>query len=590
MTTPGLLHVDLADQYRRIYRAQYREDVAAGNKIPFLFHLCFWGIFIIPILYLSIPHKRRPWLYHARWLVLALCTSINVWMVRSIVSANFAFAYGTGICAAWGTIWNLTLFVWTRPQWDAKRVQRYPNPRFGHAGEPGDNISVQNYSAPVATQNGKGGSTNGHVEVRQRKGQRSGDVDSRTGATKDEAQEKEMLVYVEKALERAGCEKSGDFAANLRELNRRQPFIYEWQEFPEDASFLTRLDWAFDIATTMRLTGWSWAIHVLPPYRPPPWFDQKKTYQAPLDFFPDRTSQGYTRCHSRREFFRERLLLGILPCYIITDVCATLMTQDPYFVLGPNSLPLPPELRNMNPFGVVVLSFRRTLLSFVAIIAALRFAWDFGAILLAFLGAPVLRFRVDPWHLPSMTGSFQQVLDRGLAGFWGSWWHQTFRFGFAAPTKWLIRNGYIRERSTAAAIVGALVAFVQSGFLHSMGSYTTVPKTHFWEPPIFFFLSGIGTSLQSTLSKTFKTQIESMPRWGRRAGNLLFAMVWLHFSSKFLLDDFGRCGIWLWEPVPFSFARLFGYGVKGDHWWRWGRDDNPSWITGKHWWDSGIGI
>ncbi|ETS88054.1 hypothetical protein PFICI_01882 [Pestalotiopsis fici W106-1] len=560
-----LLDADLADQYRRIYRAQFREDVAAGRKIPFLFHLCLWGLFVFPVLYLSIPHRRRPWLYRARWLVLAACAAVNLWMVRNFSSANFAFAYGTGLIAAWGTIWNLTLLVWTRPQWDAKRVERYPNPEYNRDVSQKENESgrqATSSSAAVSTTNGhvtNGHASNGHAshgcaEIRQRKTQL------------------------------AGNDANGSI---LESKTERSQFIYKWQEFPEGAPFLTRLDWAFDIATTMRLTGWNWAIHVLPPYRPPPWIDEENRIQAPLDSLPNRTGQGFERCRTRRQFFIERILGSLVPAYLLIDVCATVMTQDPYFILGPNELPLPPGLAEMNPF---LLSLRRTSLSFIAVLVALRLAWDFGAVLLAFLCPPILGFRVDPWHLPSMTGSFTDVLDRGLAGFWGTWWHQTFRFGFAAPTNWLIRNGYIREKSTSAAVVGALVAFLQSGFIHAMGSYTTLPKTHWWEPPVFFFLSGVGTQLQSTVSKAFKPQIDKMPQWVRRAGNFLFVFVWLHLTCKWLVDDFGRCGLWLWEPVPFSIVRWLGLGLKGDYWWRWTSDDTFTWITGKHWWTTGFGV
>lgn len=229
-----LLDADLADQYRRIYRAQFRDDVAAGRKIPFLFHLCFWSFLVIPVLYLAVPHRRRPWLYRARWLVLALCAGINLWMVRNVASANFAFAYGTGLVAAWGTIWNLTVLVWTRPQWDARRVERYPNPEYlGEDDAGGEGDEVMSF-VPVTNghaSNGRasnGHASNGYAEIRQRKTQATGDERTLNGHAGAGASEK---------------------------LEKRQPYIYKWQEFPEDAPFLTRLDWAFDIATTMRLTG-----------------------------------------------------------------------------------------------------------------------------------------------------------------------------------------------------------------------------------------------------------------------------------------------------------------------------------------------
>ncbi|KAI1868585.1 uncharacterized protein JN550_006160 [Neoarthrinium moseri] len=611
MAEPGLMPTDLASQYRAIYRAQFKADVAAGTKQPLFFHLLLLGIHIIPALYLAIPHKRRPWLYHARWLVLAATTSFHVWMIRTTSSTNFAFAYGTGLVASWGIIWNFTLLVWTRPQWDAKRVERFKNTRSrgessassanGEVGRrPGaTNGAIGNgpatqangHTTPAATTalpetNGNASRAGPEQRLRDRKRAANGHM-SNGSAVEGEDGERRMQEPHTAILERANCNGHSEVPGDVNETSASQQFVYEWQEFPESAPFLTRLDWAVDIATTMRMTGWNWAIPVLPPYRPPPWFSEDSVNQLPLEFVRNDSRQGYTRVRTRGELFLGRFVLSMLPAYIILDACATFMLQDPYFVLGPNSLPLPPHLAAMNPLW---LSFRRTLYSFVGIIAALQMAWNFGALCLAFLAPPVLGFRADPWHLPTMSGSFLEVLDRGLAGFWGSWWHQTFRFGFAAPTKWLIRQGYLTKGSTAAGIVGALIAFVQSGFLHSMGSYTTVPESRPWDPPIFFFLSGVGTQLQAVLARLFKARIEQMPRWVKRISNLAFVFIWLHITCKFLLDDFGRSGLWLWEPVPFSFVRWLGYGIPGDFWWRWDRDSFPRWYTGKHWWTSGIGI
>lgn len=264
------------------------------------------------------------------------------------------------------------------------------------------------------------------------------------------------------------------------------------------------------------------------------------------------------------------------------------MRQDPYFVTGPEHVEaLPAALAALPP---AVLALRRTMMGFAGILCGLWMAFNTGALALALLGPPVIGFLADPWHLPSMTGSFANVLDRGLAGFWGGWWHQSFRFGFAAPTAWLIRRGYLTAGSPAAALVGALVAFLQSAFLHGVGSYTTVPPTKPWEPAIFFFLSGVGGHLQYTLARTFRGPIAQLPRWLRRLGNLVFVFVWLHLTCHFLLDDFGRCGLWLWEPVPFSLVRWAGFGSKGDKWWRLDRDAFPHWYTGKHWWETGLAL
>jgi hypothetical protein len=280
---------------------------------------------------------------------------------------------------------------------------------------------------------------------------------------------------------------------------------------------------------------------------------------------------------------------NIIPCYFILDFCAVFMTEDPYFILGPNDLPLPSHLASLHP---ILLSLRRTALSFVALLCALQMVWNFGALCLAFLCPPILGLRAHPWHLPTMYGSFTEVLDRGLAGFWGAWWHQTFRFGFAAPSRWLLRNGYIEKGTPLASFASAFVAFALSGFLHASGSYSTVPDhSKWWNPPLFFLFSAAGSVLQQYLARALRPWIVRMPRPVRRAGNLLFVAVWLHMTSWALFDDFGRCGLWLFEPVPVSLFRYLGIGNPHDRRiWRYDRDFFPQWYKGKHWWDSGLGI
>ncbi|KAI0136573.1 hypothetical protein BJ170DRAFT_602268 [Xylariales sp. AK1849] len=622
--------VQLADQYRQIYRAQFKADVAAGEKTPFFFHLCALGIHVIPALYLAIPHKQRPWLYRARWLVLAVTTSFHIWMSRNVTSANFAFGYGTGLLAAWGIVWNFTILVWTRPQWDAKRVERFRNERFEGFPDSNENSAQSGVNAMKAhiakASSGHALSSgiasdvsgNGHIVNEQPSGtstatystlpEDSGQIsigDANAGLkerqrtrgsslpkslTEEDGETRQIVrESITKDSQREDCNRTDlESAVDLNKAARAQEYVYEWQEYPEDAPFLTRLDWAVDIASTLRCTGWNWAIPVLPSYHPPSWVPKdRKLFQLPLHSIPWYSRQGYTRARTRRQLFVERMVSTMIPAYIIVDICAVSMMEDPYFIIGPSDLPLPDYLSKLHP---TVLSVRRTLFCFGGIISALHLAFTLGALCCAYLGPPILGFRADPWHLPTFYGSFERVLDRGLTGFWGSWWHQTFRFGFSAPTKWMIQNGYIEKGSVSASIVGALWAFVQSGFLHGMASYTTVPKTKPWNPPIFFFLAGVGTQLQYTLARALKGPIEKTPQWLRRAVNLLFVVVWLHMISGFLMDDFGRCGIWLWEPVPFSFVRWLGFGMPGDYWWRWDRDSVPRWYTGKHWWDTGIGM
>lgn len=388
---------------------------------------------------------------------------------------------------------------------------------------------------------------------------------------------------------------------NLDKLASEQEFEYYWQEYPEDGSFWARLDWAFDIASTFRMTGWNWAISCLPPYEPPRTIGP---FQLPLSSVgPNRSKQGFTRSCSYAKLFFSRILFVEIPNYLLVDFCAVHMTADPYFILGPeHGQPLPPHLASLSPH---LLSSQRTTLSFLGTLSALHLLFNAGALALALLPllavtlrlpcAQILLFRAHPWHLPSISGSFTQVLDRGLTGFWGAWWHQTFRFGFAAPTQYLLRHGHLTPGTPMAKLVSAFFAFATSGFLHASASYSTVPAhTQSHLPPLFFLLAGLGTILQSSLSHHpfLRPRIQCLPRLVRRAGNLAFVLAWMWLTSWALVDDFSRSGLWLFEPVPVSVLRACGYyGPASDRRvWRVEGAVAPRWYWGDRWWEWGVGI
>lgn len=229
---------DLAREQRLLYRAEFQSQVAAGARTPLLFHIYIVGSQLLPALYLAIPHRRRPWLYRARWLVLAAAAGLQWWMLRNGSSASFAGAYGVGLLAAWGLIWNLALLVWTRPQWEARRVVR----RRGAARAAGGREAAPRGEAPEAASdvapsrrlNGSG--SNGHA-VRERR--------KNGGVSEQKAPNGELKLN--------GKTESAD--VDVDASGNGQEYIYEWQEFPENESFLTRLGWAFSLTTSLRLTG-----------------------------------------------------------------------------------------------------------------------------------------------------------------------------------------------------------------------------------------------------------------------------------------------------------------------------------------------
>jgi hypothetical protein len=279
------------------------------------------------------------------------------------------------------------------------------------------------------------------------------------------------------------------------------------------------------------------------------------------------------------------------------------MMKDPYFILGPEhhhphphySYPAPPPppplLQDVHPR--FLLAYRQ-LFGLAGVYSAIEAIFGVCDLAQYTLLRRVCPGRGELWMFPTTFGSFSQVLDRGLAGWWASYWHQTFRTQFLAPAAYLTRHGYL-ERGSAAAVTATLfLSFAQSGLLHGAGSATSLAQTKPWRSFVFFVLQAVGILAQRVLlvhlvGRSRHTP-SSPPRWLSRLGNLAFVAAWLHLTASFFVDDVSSAGLWLFEPVPISPLRMLRFGHPGDHWWRWDRAHFPRWHTGERWWQSGIAI
>ncbi|OIW34485.1 hypothetical protein CONLIGDRAFT_688336 [Coniochaeta ligniaria NRRL 30616] len=558
MATHITPETNLGLYHREYLKAQFKADIAAGTARPLVVPLDLFGIFLIPLIYLCIPHTRRPWLYRMRFAVVALMAWLNWNMMARASSTNMAAAYATGLAAAWGTLWGMTLLIWTRPQFEAERVER--RVRRG-AAESNGSASGEN---PVAN----GALRQRHTTSAPSKSQETTEPPSQSAAP-DET--------VATAL------SSG--------------YEYYWQSYPSTGPLSTRLNWALDHITSFRGPGWTTGISSIPSFRHP----SKPQSESPVDLssIPPRTKTGYARCSTRRSFLRNRLGRMALACALL-DICTVLMLRDPYFILGPDYAPHPlPSY--LSPLPPALLSITRSLTALTAIIAALYPFFVLDQVLhflLSHSHPSLLRLsgaRADLWQYPDVFGSFAtNVLDHGLAGFWGGWWHQTFRGAFVAPTNWMVRQGYLPRdrRHPLTKLVGAAVAFGQSGVLHAAGSYTALSRTaRPWSPPVFFLGSLGGVLVQAGWDAVVGRGVRRRcPRWVRRGANLGFVVVWLHVTGGWFVDDLCRAGVWLYEPLPFSPLRALGMGLPGDGAWRWDGDVMPRLWVGRRWWESGIAL
>jgi hypothetical protein len=365
--------------------------------------------------------------------------------------------------------------------------------------------------------------------------------------------------------------------------------------------------------TAFRGAGWNHAISAIP--HPPSFLhasDPTATVVVVhLDHIPLTSRTGYSRSPTYTAFLRSRLLTISL-AWLTIDLLTTTIRDDPYFLLGPSQtqpplLPLPPILTTL-PWAAIPIPLLRNLAALAGIIAGLHLYTAFLQLILVFVPPfpSLLGARADLWQHPTLFGSFtSNVLDRGLPGFWGGWWHQTFRAGFVAPARWLLasRSHGSRSRSHSQrggsgggagvkrAVVLTGLAFLQSGLLHAAGGYTSMRAgTVAWTPVAFFMLQAVGVLVQvgccALLKRCF--DLNTIPRVWRRVGNAVFVAVWLQLTGWGLIDDMSRAGLWLFEPVPASPLRMMGFGAPGESWWRWGGEYGLRWYTGRHWWESGI--
>lgn len=304
-----------------------------------------------------------------------------------------------------------------------------------------------------------------------------------------------------------------------------------------------------------------------------------------LKGMPIVSRSGYQRSLTQAEFVWTRIR-NVTVMYILLDFLAVFLIKDPYFMYGPDhGLELPPLLSRLPPW---LLLLYREFFSLGGIYAPIQAIFNLHDLYQFFAFSPLFPARGELWQYTSIFGSFSHVLDRGLAGWWGSWWHQTFRLQFVAPAKYLIDHGYLNKKTLLTQVITMYISFFQSGLLHAAGSVSCMRDTKIWRSPCFFLLQPPGIVLQLAVNHTIDRYLPGTPRRLRQAFNLVSSLAWLYLTAPFFTDDIASTGLWLLEPVPISPLRWLGFGHPNDHWWRWNRELFPTWHSDKSWWKSGL--
>lgn len=517
----------------------YSPFIYPWDTLPIIFLLV--GVYFTPQLPALAGRLSRLLLF-----LLSCVYMIARWpYVRTI---GFAGGYGLGLAGAWGAIMTCALLVLHDPAKDFRRIEaKMPNGREPSAEQRQPSTANSHARRPDALQR----------------------------RTSPQVQRTDRL-----------------FSKSARSKSTGIDHLV-WQEYPTE--YFHRLDWSVDLITTFRGINWNFRVPLKTYIVPPPEGD------------PPEFSMEASRLE-KEALSRLRLtsILNFLYYYIVMDLLKTFMVTDPYWLgIAPLHSPTPwTWLKILNDMLPGATRFVRLCVSLTATVNALTLIFSlsplfFATVLPYVLGERLYTVTKSPllgtWMYPAQWGSmFSTLCNNGLAGMWSTWWHQIFRYGISEPSRLLMHRLKIAPRSRLGRCLQLLIAFGLTASLHAAASSTTfsiIPSkpSH---PFIFFISQAAGILVQTEISGRLN-KLTKFPGPVRQAANFGFVLIFMWFVGPYLADDFARCQVWLFEPLPFSVMRGLGFG-PGDCWFPWISFASGGgwlgWWNGGDWYRSGIGI
>ncbi|CAL5871818.1 uncharacterized protein PFLUO_LOCUS6071 [Penicillium psychrofluorescens] len=525
-------------------------------KPVFLYHAVIFNI--LPWIGLVIPRHIQ----YARPLIFTICLALAADVFSSRRALLGANGYMVGLLTAWWLVWSTILVAFSDLEHDFQRIERW---------SVGD---VQSHGSAQC------------MSLTKVEGNPEEDQDCLLLDREVHAHDQSNGGTVVKQTSKTPNTKA--IASSARQIDQ-----FHWQSYPQHLGH--RIEWCAGLLFNLRGPEWNWRAPHLGPLPPSvhaqlhPGFDSNKLKAS------DATYTTAKQC-------LQSALFTCLKTYLLLDILKVLMMRDPYFRgTAPPDSPPPFPFHHFALHPLLTRAYH-LVLSCLGVFVALNFVTSFNPLIflglsLAFPNASQALTAAPlnvPWLYGDTFGPFiSPILDHGLTGCWGRWWHQLFRYGFTAAANWLL--SLLPEQWTAHAqirhMAHVVVAFSLSGFVHACGSYTQLPNTRPVSGTMLFFCM---QSVAVIAERVFKTSIlpklplRAAPRSLKRAANAIFVFCWLLFSGAFIADDFARGGLWLMEPVPVSPLRGLGL-ANGEGWWCWRRPWFRYWSDGSYW-GSGVRV
>jgi len=286
--------------------------------------------------------------------------------------------------------------------------------------------------------------------------------------------------------------------------------------------------------------------------------------------------------------FTVQLVPDIISTLLLLSTTTHLAHHDPHLTITPFPHTTPPPLTALLLQHTVL----RPLILGLYTLSLLRVQFLLSTPLLL-LSNSLLSLPPTAWSphtLPPFFGSFTSVLDHGLAGLWGKWWHQHVRIMDSAPGVALADALGLQRGAKPRYALLVCSTFFFSGITH-MG---LVPPAPLWSstPPNrlrvqiagFFWVQAVGVLGEAVVEeKVFGTRTARRTDRRGRAGmlwkillartvRLLWVVAWLALTLRLLVVPARELGLWyLWPPVPtllpgFVKDTLGGSWLGGNYW------------------------
>ncbi|KAK4619690.1 hypothetical protein CLAFUW4_11534 [Fulvia fulva] len=327
----------------------------------------------------------------------------------------------------------------------------------------------------------------------------------------------------------------------------RFPEIKE-QGYPKD--FLSRLQWVLPLTQERPLTSW-------------------KTGEASHDA---KVLSPYIT-QSRWTFIRS-ILVVLLPALAITmPLALQLKANDLFFSAAGQFLDMPLVAADNNTPTIVAIlqhSLPRQLLRpltlglYLYSLMILLFLPPFLLpVILTFLAPSGSTAHWSPhnWPQPHL-GPFSAVLDHGLRGLWGKWWHQQMRHAVSEPGRWLSAKLHLCKNGLPRYAMICCSAFLLSGLTHAGLVPAELRWAELYQPwelrlrfAAFFWIQPVGILAEATLVEPMLRRLSgsaaNLFRYlAVRVMRLCWVVLFMCLALTFLHDPFIELGYWkIWPPA-----------------------------------------